>query len=170
MTDYRKLLTLTLEDAGGDRSPVSVYVGDGNTGAVETETSFLEDYLTPFWDAIRPIVTGVLVSAKVSVEYPLSAFTNNSPIAASDIEEKALFIFRPCGLNTRLVRFSLPTINEAIFTNSGAGKDVDFTNEDVIFFSLMMTQSIGEFGINAVDSHSSDLCELLFGEQAFGKG
>lgn len=157
MTAYPKLLTLTIQDAGGDMSPVSIHIGDSNTGGVEDENSFLEDYLTPLWDAIRPLVTGVLVSAKVTVEYPISSFTNNTYDVLSDIEEKVVFDLKPFDPSKRPVKFSLPTVNEAIFDNLGAGKDVDFTNSDVQVFVHIMTHDLDEDGIDVRDSHGNEI-------------
>ena len=152
-----KLLTLVIEDADGDQSSVSIHV---SSEGVEDEDSLLETYLTPFWDAIRPLVNGVLVNAMVNLSYDLSVFTNNTPTAISDVQEKALFSFVPCNRSARAVRFSLPTVKESIFTNLGAGKEVDMTNADVQTFILMMTQSTDELGINTTDSHGNDLCSV----------
>lgn len=152
-----KLLTLVIADADGDTSSVSIHV---SSEGVEDENSFLSDFLTPWWDAIRPLINGVLVDAFVRLSYDASLFTNNSPTAISDVEEKALFSFLPCNPIARAVRFSLPTVKESIFTNLGAGRDVDLTNSDVVTFVTVMTQSTDELGINATDSHGNDICRL----------
>lgn len=163
MTDYRKLLTLSIEDAGGEISPVSVYIGDSGTGGAEDEESFLDTYLVPLWDAIKPLINGVLVKAQVTVEYPLSAFSNNTPTAISDVEEKAFFTLLPCDKSLRAVRLSLPTVKESIFTNLGAGKNVDFTNSDVQIFEALLTHDLDENGIDMVDSHGNEICQMLEG-------
>lgn len=165
-----KLLTLVIEDADGDKSSVSVYVGDSGTGGVEDENSFLDTFLQPWWDAIRPLIDGVLVGAYVRLSYDLSNFTNNSPLTSSDIEEKAVFILQPCDQQKRVVRFSLPTVKESIFTNSGAGKEIDITNSDVGIFIHLMTNDLGGGGIDPLDSHGNELCNYIQGEQSFGKG
>lgn len=163
MTDFTKRLVLTIEDAGGDKSPVSIHIGDSDTGGVEDENSFLNDYLIPLWNVIKPIVTGVLVSASVVVDYPLDSFSNNTPSALSDIEEKVVFELRPCDRTARMVRLSLPTVKETIFENLGAGKHVDFTNSDVIAFVLLLTNSVADGGIDARDSHANDICSVVDG-------
>lgn len=152
-----KRLTLVIEDADGDQSSVSIHVSSEGT---ETEESLLTDYLTPFWDAIRPLINGVLVDAYVSLGYSVSLFTNNTTAAISDVEEKALFSFLPCNPTARAVRFSLPTVKETIFTKLGAGREVDLTNSDVSVFVTTMTTGTDEAGISATDSHGNDLCRL----------
>lgn len=152
-----KLITLVIEDADGDQSSVSIHV---SSGGVEDEDSLLSDYLTPFWDAIRPLVNGVLVGAHVSLGYDASLFTNNTRAVLSDVQEKALFSFLPCNKAARAVRFSLPTVKESIFTSLGAGKEVDLTNADVTAFVTVMTTGTDESGISATDSHGNDLCRL----------
>ena len=157
------LLTLSIQDADGQISPVSVYVSqDGLT----TEADLIADYLEPLWDAVRPLVTGVLVDAFVTVQADISGFTNNTPTALSDIQEKALFTFRSAGGN-RPVTLSLPTIKESIFTLSGAGFAVDDTNSDVAVFTVLMTEDLGSAGINATDSHGVDLVQYMKGIQYF---
>lgn len=152
-----KRLTLVIEDADGDQSSVSIHVSSEGT---ETEESLLTDYLTPFWDAIRPLINGVLLEAHVSLDYGASLFTNNTSAVISDVEEKALFSFLPCNPAARAVRFSLPTVKETIFTKLGAGKEVDLTNSDVSVFVTTMTTGTDESGISATDSHGNDLCRL----------
>lgn len=148
------LITLTIEDADGDKSSVSVYV---TQDALDTVGDLSANYVEPLWDAIRPLVNGQLVGATVSVVMDIDGFENNSFNALSDIQEKALFSFLPCDFN-RAVRLSLPTVDESIFTSLGAGKEVDFTNADVGVFIVLMTEDLGSGGINATDSHGSALC------------
>lgn len=164
----KKRITLTIEDADGDKSSVSVYI-ESIAEHDESESSILTTFAVPFWDAIKPLITGVLVNAQAVLEYDLSEFDNNTPTMTSDVEEKAVFLFAPYG-SYRPLRLSLPTIKESVFTNSGAAKEIDFTNSDVAFFATVMTQSIDEFGINAVDSHNNQLHFMIEGEQSFGKG
>lgn len=157
------LITLTVEDADGDLSSVQVYC---TQDALDTVGELSTSYVEPLWDAIRPIVTGRLVKAAMSVDMSIADFTNNSLDVTSDIEEKALFSFLPCDFN-RAVRLSLPTIKETIFTNLGAGRDVDPTNADVAVFYVLMTEELGSGGINATDSHGSPLCRVERGISIF---
>lgn len=160
------IITLTIEDAGGDLSPVSVYVAQDGLYTVE---QLGEVFAHVLWDAVRPLVNGVLVGVSVSVGIDFSAWDNNTPSAISDVEEKATFVLRPCA-GGRPVRVTLPTVKESIFTGSGAGKFVDVTNSDYVYFDYIMTNDETDDGINATDSHGLVLCQVLYGEQSFGKG
>lgn len=160
------LLTLSLQDSDGDKSPVSAYV---NAGDGDTLESLGEDYAHVLWDVVRPLVNGVIFAVNVSFVVDFSGWTNNSPVTISDVEEKAIFSLRVCG-GQRPVRFSLPTVKESIFENSGAGKFADFTNSDVVAFAHVLANGVVDDGIGMTDSHGSDICGVLFGEQSFGKG
>lgn len=155
------LLTLSLQDSDGDTSPVSAYV---NAGAGDTIDSLSEDYAHVLWDAIRPLVNGVLIAVSVSFKADFSAWTNNTAATTSDVEEKAVFSLRVCGGN-RPVRFSLPTAKESIFTNSGAGRFVDETQSDYVAFAHVLENGVVDNGIGMTDSHGNDICGIHFGEQ-----
>lgn len=160
------IISLSLQDSDGDTSPVSVYV---NADVGDTITSLTDDYAEVLWDVVRPLVNGVLVDVNVSFQPDFSGWTNNTPATISDVEEKALFILRVCG-GFRPVRFTLPTVKESIFTNSGAGKEVDVTNTDYIAFAAVLENGVVDDGIGMTDSHGVDICQVLSGEQFFGKG
>lgn len=160
------LLTLSIQDSDGDISPISVYFTQASGDDV---ASLSEDYAHVFWDTIRPLINGVLIGVSVSIVVDFSGWTNNTPTAISDVEEKAQFSIRVCD-GSRPVRLSLPTVKESIFYNSGAGKLVDETNSDYVLFTYVMTNDVVDDGISATDSHGSVLCQVLFGEQFFGKG
>lgn len=160
------LISLSLQDSDGDTSPVSAYV---NAGEGDTIDSLSEDYARVLWDAVRPLVNGVLVGVNVSFTTDFSAWTNNTPATISDVEEKAVFSLKVCG-GSRPVRLSLPTAKESIFTNSGAGKLVDITNSDYVAFAHVLESGVVDDGIGMTDSHGNDICGVLFGEQFFGRG
>lgn len=160
------LLTLSLQDSDGDVSPVSAYV---NAGTGDTMDSLAEDYAHVLWDVVSPLVNGVLLSVSVSFSVDFSGWANNTGVAISDVEEKAVFHLRVCG-SQRPVRFSLPTVKESIFENGGAGKLVDVTNSDYVAFAHVLENGVVDDGIGMTDSHGSDICGVYFGEQLFGKG
>lgn len=160
------LISLTIEDADGDKSSVTVYA---EQDALNTIGGLGTDYVSVLWDVIRPLISGVLVKASVTVDVDISAFTNNAPSAISDVEEKATFHIRVCGTQRPLI-LSLPTVKESIFENSGTGKYVDFTNGDVGAFAYVMYSDLVDGGIDATDRHGNDLCEVLFGQQTFRRG
>ncbi len=157
------LITLTISDADGEESSVSVYVHqDGLT----TENDLVADYVRPLWDSIRPLITGRLESASISLNVDISAFPQNAPDVAADVQEKAIFSFLPCA-GYRAIRLQLPTVNELIFVGAGAGSQVDRLNSDVAAFSVLMTEDVGSGGISATDSHDNALCRLEAAIQLF---
>ncbi len=158
------VISLTVADANDTKSVITVYTSD-DVGA--TVADLLADYVTVLWDAIRPLISGVLVDASVAVKMDISGLANNTPSVLSDVEEKAIFTMRPCG-GLRASKLSLPTIKESVFVNSGAGEEVDLTNADVIAFFAVMESGVVDGGINATDSHGTDICKVIYGEQSFG--
>jgi hypothetical protein len=156
-------LTATLADADGDKSPASVYFSTGE----QADETLLTFYAARFWDAVRPLVVGQLVGLKISLEADLSLFTNNPYDVTADVQEKAVFGVTTFDGRQRPIRITLPTVNEQIFINDGAGKHVDFTNSDVQFFATVLEQNIDEFGFDACDSHGNDLNRVITGEQGF---
>lgn len=157
------LITLTISDADGDKSPVSVYV---HQDGLSTEAELISDYVRPLWDAIRPLITGQLISASISLDVDISTFTQNTVDVLADVQEKAIFSFVPCG-NFRAIRLQLPTVNELIFASAGAGSQVDRLNADVAYFAGLMGNPVGSGGISATDSHDNPLCRLEAAIQLF---
>lgn len=157
------LITLTIQDGNGELSPFSVYV---TQDGADTVAEILTLYALPLWDALRPIINGVLVSAQVTVQADISEWDNNTITPISDIQEKALFHFFPSG-GFRALTISIPTVLESIFTLSGAGFEVDMSNADVAVFTVLMTEDLGSGGINATDSHGTPLVRAGRGIQYF---
>jgi hypothetical protein len=160
------LLTLILEDSGGDTSPVSAYV---DAGGGDTIDSLSDDYAHVLWDAIKPMVNGVLVGVNIAFKADFSGWDNNTAATISDIEEKVIFGLRVCG-GIRPARLTLPTVKESIFENAGSGKFVDETNSDYVAFQFVVSNGVVDGGVGMTDSHGSDICGIYSGEQFFGKG
>jgi len=160
------IISLVLFDSDADTSTVSVFV---SVGTGDTVLSLSEDYAHVFWDVVRPITRGILQDVKVSILVDYSEWDNNIVDYTSDVEEKAVFNLRVCG-GLRPTKLSIPAINETIFENAGRGKFVDMTNVDVVAFAAVMENGVVDGGIGATDSHGSDICQVMFGEQFFGKG
>ena len=156
-------LSLTIEDSDSDTSTVSVFI---NAGVGDDITSLTNDYALVLWDAIRPIVNCVLVAVNIGIKPDFSAWTNNTAVIISDVQEKAVFRLRPCG-GERPIKLSIPTILESVFENSGMGELVDATNADIQAFYSVIENGVVDGGIGMVDSHGSDICEVLFCEQSF---
>jgi len=160
------ILTLTIEDANGDTSSVVVHATQDDLATV---ADLRTDYITVLWESIQPLVNGVLVKAAVTLDMDIDELINNTTTAISDVEEKVRFQIRVCD-GSRPIRLTLPTVKETLFTNSGAGHLVDVTNTDYTYFAFVMTSGIEDGGIDATDSHGADLCQILSGEQFFGRG
>lgn len=158
-------ITLSIQDADGDVSSALIhFVPDEG----DTITSLSEDYAYRFWDAVRPLVNGVLVGVSVAISVDFSDWMNNSAAPISDVEEKVTFTLRVCG-GSRSARLTLPTAKESIFANGGASSLVDTTNVDFIYFDHMLSSGVVDGGINATDRHGTDICQVLDGVQKFGK-
>lgn len=160
------LLSLTIEDSDADTSVVSVFV---NAGDGDTVVSLADDYAHVLWDAIRLIVDGVLRKVAITIEPNISGWTNNTVAVLSDVEERAIFTLRVCG-NQRVVKLSIPTIKEELFENAGMGKFIDPTISDIQAFYFVLENGVVDNGVAMTDTHGSDICQVLFGEQFFGKG
>jgi len=159
----KALLSLVIQDTDSDTSTVSVFVSVGTGDTVESLTT---DYALLFWNVVRPLITGVLIDVNITVKPDFSGWTNNTADVLSDVQEKAIFTIRICG-NERPIKLSLPTVDELIFENAGAGKFVDTTNSDYQAFKFALENGVVDGGIGATDSHESDVCEVIFGEQLF---
>lgn len=162
----KALITLVIADADADTSKVSVFVSVDTGDTVE---SLDTDYAHIFWDFVRPLVDGILVNVIISLEPDISGWTNNIVDILSDVQEKAVFTLRVCG-SQRPVKLTLPTVKEEIFYGLGAGRLVDDTNADYQAFRYALANGVVDGGIAMTDSHGTDICEVLFGEQFFGKG
>jgi hypothetical protein len=161
----KAFLTLVLQDSDADTSTVSVFISV-DTG--DTVTSLTTDYAQVFWDVVRPVVNGVLIRVNITIDPDISGWTNNTPALISDVEEKAILTLRPCD-NGRPVKMSIPTIKEDIFYGTGAGRLVDVTNSDYQALKFVLENGVVDGGIGMTDSHSVDICQVLYGEQFFGK-
>lgn len=162
----KRLLTLIIQDADGDTSSVSVYVGESQGGGDQTESYYFGVLLRPLWLAIKPLINGVLVDARVTISYGLDDFFNSTYDVYSDVQEKCQFLFMTSPPR-HLVQINLPTIKESIFSGSGASKEVDRTNSDVQAFIVLMTEDVTNGGINATDSHGQDISLISDAKQVF---
>jgi hypothetical protein len=158
-------ITFTIEDADGDKGYIRLWSPEDDAETIGSISAQCE----LIWDAIRPLVNGILVKIAVNFSVDIVGFANNTFTAISDVEEKAQIVLRTCAGNY-LVRFNLPTVKESIFTDFGAGKTLDRTQTDVSIFDYMVTNDTVDGGGNLSDERGNVTCELLLGEQAFGKG
>jgi len=156
----------TIYDGDGDTSPLMFRANiDGATTVAELETL----YAIPFWDVVVNFIQGGLSDVNVSVSFDPSGWEHirDSSSVTADVEEKAIFKFRtPIGT---VVEMSIPTFFEGYFTGAGAGKKVDITDADVLAFLALMTEDIGSGGVDAVDSHGTDISVFVDAFQWFGR-
>ncbi len=162
----KALITLTIADSDADTSLVSVFV---SVGVGDTVESLASDYAQIFWGFVMPLIDGILVKVSITLEPDISAWDNNIVDILSDVEEKAVFTLRVCGSH-RPVKLSLPTFKEEIFEGMGKNRLVDETNGDYQAFKYALANGVVDGGIAMTDSHGADICEVLYGEQFFGKG
>lgn len=147
-------IVLSIQDADRDRFPISVYGSVNNA----TTVSEMVDQAHALWDVIRPLITGVLVGVETTIVSNdlIGGWTNNTPDALSDVQEKARLSWRVPFTGGSRFRLTLPTIREGMFVLSGAGKILDLTNTDVAtFVAFMQPNALPDF--HAVDSHEYDL-------------
>lgn len=121
------------------------------------------------WDIINPLITGHLESVGMTINVDTSGFTNAVASVLADVQEGAEFLWKSA--NGFIKTFTLPTFDEAKFTSSGAGSDVNTADAAVLAFEAQILAGLTP---NAVDffpvttSHGEDLTTLTKGVQKFG--
>jgi len=158
-------IVLTVRDADNDTAPCSIRVSvDGATTIAE----IAEDYAHVFADMIGNFLTGRYLDVKVELEPDTTGWANfNTPEVASDVEEKAVVKVRSAIDGTKPFTISIPTVYEGYFVNDGAGKILDITQADVLALYALLTEDIISGGLDCVDSHGTDLVQVISGEQSF---
>lgn len=160
-------LVYVIEDTDGETFPVTIHISIINAATI---TTIRDTVMKDGWDIIRPLITGLLKEALFIFEANPEdlSWTNNIVDVLSDIQEKAKFSWAVVNAPDSTFRLTLPTIHEAILTNSGAGKIVDITDSDVAAFIAYMETDGSPISI--VDSHGFTLGSLQKAYQWFGKG
>lgn len=157
----------TIADADGDKSVISFPVGFDLSGGTSP------DYMIKYaWDIINPLISGTLLTAGITYEADIAAYTNAAADVLSDVQEKAEFVYRAVG--GFLKRISLPTFVETFFTGSGAGKEVDVTQSAVAAFNLAIIGGLKEAPIDLSPSqvttdHGEDIVAFVEGHQSWGR-
>ena len=160
-------VVFVIEDTDGERYPVTLY---SSVNSAVTLAELRDDLLEPLWNLIRPLITGILVDYYVTYNLRdnIVNLTNNVVDLLSDIQEKAKFSWFVESVNGARFVFTLPTVREVIFTNSGSGKLVDITDSDVqALITAITTHALPAFW--GVDSHDFSLTTLDKAYQWFGK-
>jgi hypothetical protein len=154
----------TINDGDDDKATIAIRsLVDGTVTVDDLESV----YAHPAWTSVVNLITGGLLKVTCEVEIDPSGWGDlrTSPSALSDVEEKATFKFQT--VQGHEVIMTLPTVDESIFINSGAGKLVDLSNADVLAFIILMTEDLTNNGVDAVDSHGEDISRFIEGKQDF---
>jgi hypothetical protein len=152
-----------VQDAKGDKSTISIPVPSDIT---LTDIPEIVQDMTEF---LVPMVTGGIVSAGLRVEVDVSGVSTTIAGAASDVQEKARFVFR--GVNGFLKTLHIPTFLEDLFV--AGTPDVDTTDVDVAAFVTVMEDGwLLDDAVTAVepcDIRGDDLEDLVTAVEAWGK-
>lgn len=118
---------------------------------------------------INALIKGQIVAISIVATINMSGLSGlrTSPLADSDVEEKASFGFQTdAGFDTGLM---LPTFNESYFITGS--RDVDLTDPDVIDFTeamlLGISTSPGAIVVTPSDAHGDDLDLFDYGYEMF---
>lgn len=157
------VLFFTIADADNDKSRIEIPVD------ATDPLANIQLIVETAWDIVQPLINGELISAGFTVEADITAFTNPVAAVISDVQEGAEFVFRTAG--GFLKRLTIPTFLETLFTNGGAGKEVDTALPDVAAFNAAMTGGFvnGAVTVNPVDSRDDDIAAFVEGRQKWGK-
>jgi hypothetical protein len=159
-------ISFTISDADGDKFPVSVRVSIPDA---TTLADVIDLYVSPFYfNGIGGLTLGYPDSARVIIEPDMFAYQEGFIVTADvDVQEQARFKFQTAtGFD---VVITIPAMWEDLFTGTGAGKEIDITNAQVLTFIALMTEDIGSGGIDAVDSHGHDISRFISGKEHWGK-
>jgi len=161
-------LQARVKDGDNDSAPITCYV---EVDDADTVADLVNIYMLRFTDVMQLFITGAFTDVTLTlIPDDLLAspfFLWTTPDITSDVEERITFSFSTHFGKT--FDMSIPTINEGIFTDSGAGKVADLTDSSVILLSNLMTEDVSNNGINAVDVHGADVTIFNGGVQRFGK-
>jgi hypothetical protein len=157
-------LKYLIGDADDDEYPLHLYTTqDNGLGLGDMQTLALAG-----WNKIRPVIRGSLAGVEAAQIIDFSGWTNQY-FVDSDIEEQVLLTLGSA--NPRWNSFlTIPTINELLLTNSGAGKELDVTLAAVTAFYTMLTEGIYSGGLGVTDSHGVDITRVVKSIQRFNGG
>lgn len=99
----------TVEDRKGKQASTGVNVADTTT------RTQLDSFALGWVTLIDNLVSGIIRSVFAVIGVDISAITNNTPSASSDVEEVGAFEFVTAEGNR--VKFNIPAINENLVTN-----------------------------------------------------
>jgi len=159
-------IVLSIKDADYELAECSINV---SVADVTTLTDLIEDYAHVFSDLILNFLTGCYAGVKVVLEPDTSSWVGfESPGTDSDIQEKVVLKVRSAITGASPFQMTIPTIFEGYLTDNGAGKVLDVTYSDVLALYALLTEDISSGGLDCVDSHGTDLVQVISAKQKFG--
>lgn len=153
-------VTFSIQDAKGKVSVTKINFPDTQT------KDELSAWAVTAATALNDIITGKILSAGIGFEVSLSGATiRSAPLATSDVEEGARFIWR--SLVGAITQFRLPTFDEAKML-SGT-QQVDLADTDVDAFEGLITigNGAGAGWAHPSDDHGSDIVALESARESF---
>lgn len=149
----------TIEDRRGAQSTTSVQVDDATTKIQ------LDSFALGWVTLIDSLVLGVIRAVTGFLGVDISALTNNTPSASSDVEEVGAFEFVTASGNR--VKFNIPAINENLVTNETG--DLDQTQTAIANIITMFEDGLAVTGgtITPCDIGEEDIVGTLFARERF---
>lgn len=154
------VLWYTVEDGKGDRVRLEIPLADG----ISLDNAY--DMIPAFAFDVGSMMTGGIVEAGMTVTNPNIDDLVSHPQADSDLQEKAVFVFRSTFGQRRM---AVPTFNEAFF--QPYGKAVDLTEPVVAGFvtAMLSGESAGGETGRPSDVRGDALASLSSAFEDWGK-
>lgn len=138
---------------------------------IAIDTDQINALVLDVWDILAAACLGALVNAVCRIVVPISTVDNTGrPAILSDVEEKAKYTAR--SLSGKVKEFTVPTIDESLFTDDGAGEFLDYGFTEVTGIISLLEDGVVISGgdmLRATDYHGSPLVTFLEAKQDWGK-
>lgn len=143
---------------------------DADFTAGKTYESWADNIMQDYY----PLITGKIVFSAIVIPVTIDEGVidqTGRPLANSDVEEGATFVWKTAGGFT--TRFRIPTFNEACMISGSA--EVDLANNDVDDFVQTIIDGadaiagVGEDRMNVTDSRGDDIIAIKSAFDAFQK-
>jgi hypothetical protein len=162
--------TYTIRDAKNALAQTSVYIefldtiteGDGRDNPFELAFHYAQ--------LLDALIDGAIVGIHVSTSVPLPGDIKDTPVARSDVEDGALFIWEL--ENSDTIKQTIPTFSEDFMQIDGT-IDISLEAEDDVLDWLLLTEAPsetpGDWALNFTDAYGNDILEARKGTQKFKK-
>jgi hypothetical protein len=97
----------------------------------------IDDYFSEVARRLDAIISGAIISLDISVSVNLSAGMKASPLATSDVEEKALFVYPKTASGGAYFAHRVPTFNHALFP-PGTDQMAYSGHADVAYYAALV--------------------------------